>query len=281
MSFIEKKLELPIFKSDQGLLNCLDPGPFRSKWSMHVLGEGGGLPLGRVVPDSCRGGSRDPESMETIQWLAASLHTGCAAAKSGYQQSEHVVFRKNANTALPWKALCICIHVYISFRKIKCCSIQQHASILCLSRQKTWPAFWTIIIFHESSLSSPCLLSQVRLSLEPIFFGVFLWRRHVSFLLRFVTAFDCKDFTAWINNSLDGWAESKVSLLAGMKVKSSQITQRYTSFNFSRFFFSLVEKVIYFLVCWTHSGSPPKSMYWYEDVGTGGGVYTWFDARRS
>jgi hypothetical protein len=30
MSFIEKKKEMPIIVSDQGSLNCLDLGPFRS-----------------------------------------------------------------------------------------------------------------------------------------------------------------------------------------------------------------------------------------------------------
>jgi hypothetical protein len=101
MSFIEKEKKLPIIVSDQGSLNCLDPGPFRSKWSIHEWEEGGGLPLGHVVPDTCRGGSRDSESMEATQRWAASSHSGCAASRSGYQQSEHVVFRKyHTDTAL-------------------------------------------------------------------------------------------------------------------------------------------------------------------------------------
>jgi hypothetical protein len=132
MSFIEKEKKLPIIVSDQGSLNCLDPGPFRSKWSMHVLGEGGGLPLGRVVPDSCRGGSRDSESMEATQRWVASSHSRCVTARSGYQQSEHVVFRKIP--ILPFREmLCVYLHVYISFRKINRCSIPLYALSLCLS----------------------------------------------------------------------------------------------------------------------------------------------------
>jgi hypothetical protein len=44
-------------------MHCLDPGPFSSKWNMHVWEEGEGPSLGSVPPDSCFTVSRDSEGV--------------------------------------------------------------------------------------------------------------------------------------------------------------------------------------------------------------------------
>jgi hypothetical protein len=70
----------------------MDPGPHGSKWNMHVWQEAEGPSLGSAPPNSYVSASRDSEDMEATQGSSASPHSGCTAAKSGYQQSEHVTF---------------------------------------------------------------------------------------------------------------------------------------------------------------------------------------------
>jgi hypothetical protein len=64
-------------------VNCLDPGPCKSKWNMLV---------GSASPGSCFNGNRKLEGMEATQGRTASPHSGHTADGSGHQQSEHEAF---------------------------------------------------------------------------------------------------------------------------------------------------------------------------------------------
>jgi hypothetical protein len=70
-------------------------GPCGNKWSKHVSGEGGGLPLGPGPPDFYLCGSRDSEAMDATWWRVVSPHFGHTSAESGYQKRKHVVLFKN------------------------------------------------------------------------------------------------------------------------------------------------------------------------------------------
>jgi hypothetical protein len=78
--------------SDQGCVNCWNPGPCCSNWDTHVWEESEGPSAGAAPLDSCFSVSRDSEGMEAILGSVASLHLELAAAGYVRQQREHVTF---------------------------------------------------------------------------------------------------------------------------------------------------------------------------------------------
>jgi hypothetical protein len=81
---------------DQGSVSCLDPGPYFSNWDVQMREEGKDSPLPTGVsplPFLPSIVSRSLEGIEAAQGMATSLHSGHAAAESGHQQNEHIVFK--------------------------------------------------------------------------------------------------------------------------------------------------------------------------------------------
>ncbi len=95
--------------SDQGSVNRRDLGPCSSKWNMDMWGEGGGLPPGPTLNDSCLSNNKYSESMEASCSRSASPHSGRTAAGSGYRQSGHVAFWKHSTDTLPFHTMLSCM----------------------------------------------------------------------------------------------------------------------------------------------------------------------------
>ncbi len=103
-----------------------------------MWGEGGGLPPGSAIPDSCLSGSRDSEGMEASWKRAASPPFGCTAAGSGYQQSEHAAFLKHNTDPFPsirWLRQCTCFYFFQQNKSLRCST----ACIDLLSKPLTDP----------------------------------------------------------------------------------------------------------------------------------------------